>query len=90
MQCMKQYKLYKNGYSAAVSTTVFVYDVRTDSLGTATNFPLNNFFPLAILREDDLYLIGGETGGSEIDGEYFSHHLDLFLKGRIRPIEGES
>jgi N-acetylneuraminic acid mutarotase len=69
---------------------VFVYDVKTDSFGTASTLPLNNFMPLAVLREDDLYLIGGETGGSEIDGESFSHHPDLFLKGRIRPVGEEA
>ena len=68
---------------------MFVYDIETDSFGTAENLPLNNFMPLAILREGDLYLIGGETGGSEIDGEFFSHHPDLFLTGRIHPIGEE-
>lgn len=31
-----------------------------------------------------LYLIGGETGGGEIDGKYYGHHPDLLLIGKMR------
>jgi len=30
-----------------------------------------------------VYLIGGETGGSVIEGEHFGHHPDLLLVGSI-------
>jgi hypothetical protein len=39
--------------------------------------------PMAVLEGSTLYLIGGETGGSIIEGEHFGHHPDLFLVGSI-------
>ncbi|MFH1007443.1 MAG: hypothetical protein V1800_08080 [Candidatus Latescibacterota bacterium] len=75
----------EDGTDLLYYSEVSVYDVKTDSFGTAEQLPLNNFMPLVIVRNGNLHLIGGETGGSEIDGEFFSHHPDLFLTGRISP-----
>jgi len=62
---------------------VFVYDTNTDSFGTADPLPLNNNLPMSVLRGDRLYLIGGETAGSVVEGEHFGHHPDLLLIGRL-------
>lgn len=62
---------------------VWVYDTYTGLFGTASLLPLNNNMPLAVLDGSRLYLIGGETGGSVIEGENFGHHPDLFLVGSI-------
>lgn len=62
---------------------VFVFDTRTDTFGRATSLPLNNNMPMAVLAGNQLNLIGGETGGAVIGGEYFGHHPDLYLVGRV-------
>jgi hypothetical protein len=44
--------------------------------------------PAGAISFQDRYLlfIGGETGGSEIEGERFGHHPDLYLVGHIQPV----
>ena len=66
---------------------VWVYDTQSGLFGTATPLPLNNNVPMAVLDGSSLYLIGGETGGSVIEGEPFGHHPDLFLVGEIEKTE---
>jgi hypothetical protein len=66
---------------------VFVYDTETDLFGTADKLPVDNNLPMAVVRDDRIYLIGGETGGGIVDGEYYGHHPDLCLIGRISPIQ---
>lgn len=65
---------------------VWVYDTQTGLFGTATPLPLNNNTPLTVLEGHRIFLIGGETGGSLIEGEYFGHHPDLLLIGTIEDI----
>jgi N-acetylneuraminic acid mutarotase len=67
---------------------VFVYDTCTQQFGRADPLPMNNFMPLAVLRGNQLYLTGGETGGSQIEGEIFAHHPDLLLIGTIEEMGG--
>ncbi|MFH0796342.1 MAG: discoidin domain-containing protein [Candidatus Omnitrophota bacterium] len=66
---------------------VFVYDTQTNRFGTADSLPLNNFFPMAVVRGDEIFLIGGETGGGKIDGVYYAHHPDLLLIGKINELK---
>ena len=73
-------KHYKNN---PYFSDVFVYDTQTGDFGTATPLPLNNNLAMTVLRGDTLHLVGGETGGCEIDGEAFGHHPDLYLAGRV-------
>jgi len=47
---------------------VFVYDTRTNLFGTADSLPLNNNMPNAVIRRDEIFLIGGETGGAVVEG----------------------
>ncbi len=60
---------------------VFVYDVQEQAFGRATPLPLNNNLPMAVVSGDTLHLIGGETGGAQIEGEAFGHHPELYLVG---------
>jgi len=62
---------------------VFVYDTRTDIFGRADSLPINNNAPMAFVRGDEVFVLGGETGGGWVEGEYYGHHPDLFLIGRI-------
>ena len=41
---------------------------------------------MAVVRGDEIYLLGGETGGGEIDGVWYGHHPDLLLIGKIGKI----
>jgi hypothetical protein len=38
---------------------------------------------MTVVRGDEIFLLGGETGGGIVEGEYYGHHPDLFLKGFI-------
>lgn len=62
---------------------VFVYDTKTDLFGTADSLPINNAGPMTVVQGNEVFLVGGETDAREIDGEYYGHHPDLFLRGRI-------
>lgn len=62
---------------------VFVYDVQTEQFGTADPMPIDNNLPMTVVRGRKIYLIGGETGGGVVDGEYYGHHPDLLLIGTI-------
>jgi N-acetylneuraminic acid mutarotase len=73
----------KNDYNS----DVLVFDTRTGTFGAADPLPLCNNLPMAVVVGDELHLIGGETGGSEIEGERFGHHPDLYLIGRFRVAE---
>lgn len=70
----------KNDYNS----DVLVYDTETGTFGTADPLPLCNNLPMAVVAGNELHLIGGETGGAEIEGERYGHHPDLYLVGRIR------
>jgi hypothetical protein len=66
---------------------VFVYDTQTGLFGTADKLPLNNNLPMTVVHGDEILLIGGETGGSVVEGEAYGHHPDLLLRGRIRVLK---
>lgn len=67
----------------AYFSDVFVYDTETGDFGTADPLPLNNNLPMVVIQGNTIHLVGGETGGCEIDGETFGHHPDLYLLGTI-------
>jgi N-acetylneuraminate epimerase len=66
---------------------VFVYDAQTGLFGTATPLPLNNNGATTVVDGDRIHLLGGETGGCEIEGRHFGHHPDLYLTGTIEEIK---
>ena len=62
---------------------VFVYDIKKGKFGTADPMPIDNNLPMSVVQGNRIYLLGGETGGGEIDGQYYGHHPDLLLIGKI-------
>ncbi len=68
----------------AYHNDVLVYDTKTGLFGRADSLPLNNNLPMAVVRGDEVFLIGGETGGAVVEGEPYGHHPDLLLVGRIK------
>jgi len=66
---------------------VFVYDTQTALFGRATSMPLNNNLSLTVVHGDQVYMIGGETGTAVVEGEFYGHHPELFLKGKIEVAE---
>jgi N-acetylneuraminic acid mutarotase len=77
-------KASKHYAGNAYYSDVFVYDTRTALFGTATSLPLNNNGVTTVVRGNCIHLMGGETGGCEIEGEKFGHHPNLYLTGTIR------
>ena len=64
----------------------FVYDVTTNTFGSADKLPIDNNLPMTVVRGNEIFLIGGETGGGLIDGVFYGHHPDLFLCGKIEKL----
>jgi hypothetical protein len=62
---------------------VFVYDTRTGEFGRATSMPLNNNMSMLTVHNGTFMSLGGETGTGVVEGEFYGHHPDLFLKGKI-------
>ena len=62
---------------------MFVFDVQKNAFGRADPLPIDNNLPMTVVEGDRIYLVGGETGGGMVDGEYYGHHPDLLLIGRI-------
>jgi len=73
--------------ASGLHNDLFVYDTQSDQFGTGDPLPIDNNLPMSVIRGDRLYLIGGETGGGEIDGRYFGHHPDLLLIGTMKELE---
>lgn len=69
--------------ASGLHNDVFVYDTVSNQFGTGDPLPIDNNLPMSVIRQDRLYLIGGETGGGEIDGKYYGHHPDLLLIGTL-------
>jgi N-acetylneuraminic acid mutarotase len=68
---------------------VFVYDTHAERFGTADALPIDNNLPMTVVHGDEIYLLGGETGGGFVEGDYYGHHPDLCLRGRISEVVGE-
>ncbi len=73
----------KNG----LYNNVFVYDVLNNVFGTADELPSDNNLPMTVIHGDEIYLLGGETGGGIVEGEYYGHHPDLVLRRKITEIK---
>ncbi|MCA9415148.1 MAG: hypothetical protein KC917_02720 [Candidatus Omnitrophica bacterium] len=73
-------------HKSGLCNDVFVYDTQRDLFGTADKLPMDNNVPMTVVQGDEIYLLGGETGGGVVEGEYYGHHPDLFLKGMVRKI----
>jgi hypothetical protein len=65
---------------------VFVYDTSHDLFGTADSMPINNNTPMTLVRGNEVLALGGECDARQIQGRYYGHHPDLFLRGQIREI----
>lgn len=72
--------------NSGLCNDVFVYDVQSGLFGTADSLPIDNNLPMTVVRDDTIYLLGGETGGGIVDGQYYGHHPDLLLIGKIEAI----
>jgi hypothetical protein len=62
---------------------VFVYDTLLNTFGRTNLMPLNNNLPMTVVHGDEVFCIGGETGGALVYGVYFGHHPELCLVGQI-------
>jgi hypothetical protein len=64
----------------------FVYDTMTDTFSRTDKLIYNNNLPMTVVHGEEFFLIGGETGGVEIDGVYYGHHPELCIVGQIEPV----
>jgi len=67
----------------------WVYDTKTDLYGTATKLPYDDHVPGTHVIGDIVYLFSGETGGFVYEGEYYGHHPEFVLKGKIEETDWE-
>ncbi len=65
----------------------YVYDTRTDLYGTATPLPFDDVATITVVDGDVAYMFPGETAGFVWQGEYFGHHPEFVLKGRIKELD---
>jgi len=65
----------------------WVHDTRTNLYGTATKLPYDDHVPGTHVIGDTVYLFPGETGGFVYEGEYYGHHPEFVLKGRIEELD---
>ena len=79
-------KVHSANPNSGLCNDVFVFDVKTNRFGTTDPLPIDNNLPMTVVHGERIYLIGGETGGGVIDGEYYGHHPDLLLTGTIEEV----
>ena len=77
-------KVFKHYAGNGYDSDVLVFDTRAVAFGAADPLPLCNNLPMTVLAGDELHLLGGETGGSVVEGEPYGHHPDLYLIGKLR------
>ncbi|MBI2433471.1 MAG: hypothetical protein HYV26_11430 [Candidatus Hydrogenedentes bacterium] len=61
----------------------YVYDTKTNRFGAATPLPFDDVSTITVVRGDTAYMFPGETAGFVWEGEYFGHHPEFVLKGKI-------
>jgi hypothetical protein len=69
---------------------VFVFDAATNRFGTADSLPIDNNLPMTVVDGDEIFLLGGETGGGLVESVYYGHHPELFLRGTIAEARGST
>ena len=79
-------KVHSANSKSGLCNDVFLYDAAQDQFGRADPLPIDNNLPMTIVRGDSIYLLGGETGGGFVEGEYYGHHPDLLLVGKIEEL----
>jgi N-acetylneuraminic acid mutarotase len=67
----------------------YVYDTRTGLFGTATALPFDDVATITVVVDDTAYMFPGETAGFVWEGEYFGHHPEFVLEGKIRELDWE-
>jgi len=82
----KQHSRYK---TTSYYNHCFVYDTKTNLYGTATALPFDDVGSITVVSGDTVYIFPGETGGFEWEGEYFGHHPEFVLKGKIERLDWE-
>jgi N-acetylneuraminic acid mutarotase len=68
---------------SGLNNDVFVYDTQTNQFGTADKLPVDNNLPMTVVHGDEIFVLGGETGGVMLEGEFYGNHPDLLLRGKI-------
>lgn len=64
----------------------FVYDTKNNLFGTSTDLPFDDVGSITVIKDHTVYIFPGETGGFEWEGEYFGHHPEFVLKGKIEEL----
>lgn len=62
----------------------YVYDTRTNLYGTATALPFDDVASITVVVDDTAYMFPGETAGFVWEGEYFGHHPEFVLEGKLK------
>ena len=73
----------------AYSNGVMVYDILKDQFFWTDPLPIGNNYPLVSIVGDELYVIGGETGGGCLLGKPVGRHSDIVFKAEIQMRDGK-
>ena len=75
------------GTRAGVLETTFEEETETDLFGTATSLPFDDVASITVITGDKMRIFPGETAGFEWKGEYFGHHPEFVLVGKLKELD---
>ncbi|WP_332634767.1 kelch repeat-containing protein [Halalkalibacter flavus] len=84
---MNKNKLVENSmYNGEFSNRIIIYDTVTDTCYNDNTLFCTINAPDFIVRDNKIYLIGGESVKYTFEGEYFGKHSDVFAIGEIEEL----
>jgi hypothetical protein len=80
--------LYKNmSHNNKFSNKVFIYDTILNQCYETDNIFCSINVPSYVIKEDKIYLIGGESPKYILENEQFGRHSDVFAIGTISEVQ---
>ena len=71
-------------YRRSYSNAIVVYDTIKDDFYYTDPLPMNINLPLVLIKNDTMYIIGGEGGSGCVFNKMYGQHLNLVLKAKIK------
>ena len=71
------------GYIQKYSSSILVYNTIKDYFFLSNELPLGNNCPFVAIKNDTIFIIGGETNTGCVFGKLYGQHPKLVMKGKI-------